>query len=758
MQYLEFHFVIIFLCLNLRQKVSYTFPKYYIAGITNAPHQLNMETKRLPYQAATNENLFGSSPQVLAAMQQALSSVHGYPTPDASDLRRALATRLGVRADEIVVGSGSAELISLLVRRFCGHDRDGEMLTFTPSYPLYCHEARALRIPCTEIPLTSGYRIDITALKRQLRPSTRLCFLCNPNNPTGTYLTSTELEQVLDSLPTKVTVVVDEAYIEYVTAPDCADAVALLSRYPNLVVLRTFSKAYGLASVRIGYMIAQRHLIEQVLEVKQPYNVNQLAQVAALAALKDEHFLQMTLQATQVGKSKLEQALHKMGVQFWPSQGNFLLLDAGGYSADDIHNYLLANHILVRRADHHTLRLTIGPDEHQLYLLQMLQELLHPSRVYATQPLLAQVLDLGYQVQDQPEEAAAGAHDLLNRAAGQTDAEGRIAQAFARALALRCQQGITKASGNLYASNFGEMDMIAAFNVLVTATPLVTFGHRFANHSILPAIAGKSSVYLLDLGIGSGLQWFHLMDLLAALPGERPSLHLTGIDIPDSSNDDPAYKLRATGARLAAHAERLGLAFSYTYVATRLEDFDLQSLEISPSHTLIVNAALTLHHLADELVAIPDQRDRVLEQIRALRPQLFTLTEPDSEHNRLDFLPRLRESLRHYHTVFDVLDTLLPADMPERRVIEQEFFGREILNVVAFEGSDRVERHERLDAWQHRLTRNGFKPAPVQVTAAQIQEELDLHLQFSLAAHTAGYTLHWKGTNIIAATAWQVAD
>ncbi|MBX0333286.1 histidinol-phosphate transaminase [Pontibacter sp. HSC-14F20] len=717
-----------------------------------------MENKRIPYQAATNENLFGSSPQVLVALQQALSSVHGYPTPDAADLRHALALKLGVQADEIVVGSGSAELISLLVRRFCGHDREGEVLTFTPSYPLYCQEARALRIPCTEIPLTSSYRIDLQALVRQLRPSTRLCFICNPNNPTGTYLTSAELAQVLDCLPAHVTVVVDEAYIEYVTAPDCADAVAMLSRYPNLVVLRTFSKAYGLASVRIGYMVAQRHLIEQVMEVKQPYNVNQLAQVAALAALKDEQFLHMTLQATQEGKNKLEQALHKMGVQFWPSQGNFLLLDAGGYSADGIHNYLLANHILVRRADHHTLRLTIGPDEHQLYLLHMLQELLHPSRVYATQPLLAQVLDLGYQVQDQPEEAATHLHDLQHKATEQPGAEGRIAQAFARALAMRCQQCNTAASGNLYASNLGEMDMIAAFNVLVTATPLVTFGHRFANHAILSAITGKSSVYLLDLGIGSGLQWFHFMELVAAIPGKRPTLHLTGIDIPDSNNPDPAYKLQATGARLAAHAERLGLDFSYTYVATRLEDFDLQSLEIDPSYTLIVNAALTLHHLADELVAIPDQRDRVLEQIRDLRPELLTLTEPDSEHNRLDFLPRLRESLRHYHTVFDVLDTLLPADMPERRVIEQEFFGREILNVVAFEGADRVERHERLDAWQHRLTRNGFAPAPSQVTASQLQHELDLHPQFSLAAHTAGYTLHWKNTNIIAATAWQLAD
>jgi histidinol-phosphate aminotransferase len=713
--------------------------------------------KNNPYYAASNENLFGSSPQVRTALQQALAQVSSYPQPDAADLRVVLAERLGIHPDELIIGSGSAELISLLVRRFCGYTGTGEILALSPSYPLYRQEAYALQVPFKAVPLTSSYQVDRQALLRQVNDATRLLFLCNPNNPTGTYLSQNELAQLLGELPAHVTMVVDEAYIEYATAPDCANALSMLPSFPNLVVLRTFSKAYGLASVRVGYMIAQRQLITQVLEAKQPYNVNHLAQVAAMAALGDEQFLAHTLKATQAGKADLAARLQQLGVHYWPSQGNFLLLDAG-IGAEKVYDYLLANNITVRRTDdNYTLRLTIGPEEHQLYLLSMLQALLHPDNLYPQQPLLAQVLQTGYSLSSLTADAMQQAiEDLSAKAAAQPDAEGRIALSFARAFAARSLQNTANA-GNLYASSFGVMDMISAFNVLVTATPLVTFGHLFANHNILTAIAGKTDVYLLDLGIGSGLQWFRLMELLAALPGEKPVLHLTGIDLSDSTSPDPLQKLKETGERLSLHAQQLGLAFSYTCIGTRLEDFDLTSLSISPSQTLVVNAALTLHHLADELVSQPDQRDRVLQQIRTLQPAVLTLTEPDSEHNRLDFLPRLRESLRHYHTVFDVLDALLPPDMPERQIIEQEFFGREIMNVIACEGSARVERHERDEAWQRRLIRNGFKPAPQQDIGLELAQELALHPSFSLVPNGAGYTLHWKGENIISSTAWITA-
>ncbi|WP_018480112.1 histidinol-phosphate transaminase [Pontibacter roseus] len=715
-----------------------------------------MGNKPTTYHAASNENLFGTSPKVTEALQHTLARLNSYPIPDAAELRAAIAQKLGVGAGEIVIGSGSAELISLLVRAFCGPASAASILSLAPSYPLYRMEAQALQVPFRVVPLTSSYQVDTDALLAKIDATTRLCFLCNPNNPTGTYLPQQELERILRHLPPHVILVVDEAYVEYVTAPDYGDALAFLHQYPNLVVLRTFSKAYGLASLRIGYMVAREELIQQLLQVKQPYNVNQLAQVAALAALNDDGFLHQTLRATLAGKAHLEQALQRLGIQYWPSQGNFLLLDAG-IKADVIYGHLLRHGIQARQTeDAYTLRITIGQEEHQSHLIYMLENLLNPTNLCQQHPLLAQVVETGTTLQEASAEEAAGAIERLAAAAStQNDAQGRIALAFARAFAARNQKA-SQHAGNLYSSTYGMMDMIAAFNVLVNATPLVTFGHRFANHLILSAIADANAVYLLDLGIGSGLQWFHLMEQLAARPQGAPALHLTGIDIP-AAEGKPDQRLRETGMRLQQQAERLGIAFTYTCIATKLEDFDLTSLSINPEQALVINSALTLHHIPDQLVTEPDLRDQVLYQIKALRPRVFTLTEPDSEHNKLDYLPRLRESLRHYHTVFDVLDTLLPPDMPERQVIEQEFFGREIINVVSCEGSRRVERHERNEAWQRRLVRTGFRPVQHPDLAPVLAEELQLHSEFSLVPNGAGYTLYWKGTNIIASTAW-VAD
>ena len=705
------------------------------------------------YHAAANENLFGTSPKVTEAIHSALLHVNSYPAPDAAGLRNTIATRLGISPEEIIVGSGSAELISLLVRTFCGQNADTSILTLRPTYPLYRHEAQVLQVPFREVPLTSSYAVDVAALLKKIDATTRLCFLCNPNNPTGTYLPRPQLEYLLRHLPPHVILVVDEAYVEYVTAPDYADALAYLPEYSNLIMLRTFSKAYGLASLRIGYMVAQEELIRQVLQVKQPYNVNQLAQVAAQAAFEDDTFLEQTLVSTQAGKSHLEQALQRLGVHYWPSQGNFLLLDAG-IKAEVVYNHLLQHGIQARLTeDPYTLRITVGREEHQHHLIFMLEDILNPASLQQ-HPLLAQVLETGAAIQQAPPEAASEiTNRLFSAAANEDGAEGRIALAFARAFAARAQQASHDA-GNLYNSSYGVMDMIAAFNVLVNSTPLVTFGHRFANHVILSAIAGEREVYLLDLGIGSGLQWFHLMEQLAALPEGAPTLHLTGIDIPAVSGD-PDQRLRETGERLQQHARRLGIDFSYQGIASKLEEIDLTALPVAPSQVLVVNSALTLHHIPDQLVAEPDERDRILLQIKALRPRVFTLTEPDSEHNKLDYLPRLRESLRHYYTVFDVLDTLLPPDLPERQIIEEEFFGREITNVVSCEGNRRVERHERDEAWQRRLVRTGFSPVQHPDLASLLTTELQLHPDFSLVPNGAGYTLHWKGTNIIAATAWK---
>ncbi|MDX5435996.1 MAG: aminotransferase class I/II-fold pyridoxal phosphate-dependent enzyme, partial [Pontibacter sp.] len=160
-----------------------------------------MRNKRPAYRAASNENLFGASHKVTEALQNALLHLNGYPHPDAAELRTALARRLGISPTEIIVGSGSAELISLLVRRFCGSDRAASVLALSPSYPLYRQEAEALQVPFRVAPLTSSYQVDIRSLLSKVNDATKLCFLCNPNNPTGTYLPLSDLEYLLRSLP-----------------------------------------------------------------------------------------------------------------------------------------------------------------------------------------------------------------------------------------------------------------------------------------------------------------------------------------------------------------------------------------------------------------------------------------------------------------------------------------------------------------------------------------------------------------------------
>jgi len=712
---------------------------------------------RAVYRAASNENLFGVSAQVTASLQRALSNIYRYPDPGATLLREAITVKLHVTLDEVMVGSGSAELISLLIRVFCRPFTESAILSVAPTYPLYQAEAEALGVQYIVAPLDSSFHFDIDGLLARVTPQTRLCFISNPNNPTGTCLTQAQLERLLNELPPQVILVLDEAYIEFAAAPDVADALSFLQQRPNLVVLRTFSKAYGLASLRVGYMLASRELLRQVALVKQPYTVNQLAQVAALTALQDEDFLHQTLQATAAGKAHLQQLLDFLGIQWWPSEGNFLLADAGA-PAQPIVARLLQQGVLVREtSDAHAFRITIGPKDHQDYLHQQLQTILAPESIWE-HPALAQILRTGYTLaQGDTATSEDALHQLASIASGTGSPEERIALAFARAFHAKLAADENVHAGNLYSSTFGVMDMISAFGVLIRQTPLVTFGHLFSNLAILEAVTDAPEVHILDLGIGAGLQWLHLLEMLASRPGGAPKVRITGVDIP-AAEGAPEARLVETGERLQQHAAQLGIEFSYTYLAARLEDVYLQDLYFAPSETLVVNAAFTLHHLPDQLLGLPDQRDRVLQQIKQLQPKVFTLTEPDSEHNNLHFVPRLRESLRHYYTVFDVLDTVLPPQLPERQIIEQEFFGREIINVISCEGAARVERHERNAAWQRRLARTGFRPYTYAALAPQIVDYLQLHENFTLVKNGAGYSLCWKATPVVAATVWMPAS
>jgi histidinol-phosphate aminotransferase len=705
------------------------------------------------YKAGSNENLFGISTKVKNALQDALPSIYNYPLPDAAPLRTAIADKLNLSPSEVMIGSGSAELISILVRTFCKPFHETNVLSVSPTYPLYRMESEALGVHYKDVPLNSSFEFEPSYLLAAVDASTKLCFLSNPNNPTGTYLNRTQLEFLVKEIPQHVTLVIDEAYIEYTSASDFADAMDYRHLRDNLVILRTFSKAHGLASLRVGYMIAQENVLNHLLKVKQPYNVNQLAQIAAQTALQDDEFLNYTLESTAIGKLHLQDEFDRLGIHHWPSEGNFLLMDAG-ISAHIIYQHLLQNHIQVRETENpYALRITIGKKEHQDRLVRIMEDLLNPVSLLSNAKL-ARILETGHAFINgtYPEIIADKTAELFESAQEGQNAADRISLAFAKAFSARLTQG-TLHAGNLYSSTFGLMDMISAFNVLVKETPLVTFGHVFSNLSIARAIANESEIHLIDLGIGSGIQWLHFLDLMATRPSGAPSVRITGIDIP-AVQGDPEQRLKETGNMLQQHADLLHINFNYQYVASKLEDIDLLTLDISETEALVVNSALTLHHIPDQLATQTNERDKVLLQIRTLNPKVFTLTEPDSEHNKLSFLPRLRESLRHYYTVFDVLDTLLPEQMPERYVIEQEFFGREIINVISCEGSARVERHERSQAWENRLKKIGFQPFQQEELDQVLTSSLNLHEHFDLRPTMGGYSLHWKNTPVIASSAW----
>ncbi|MFD2514893.1 histidinol-phosphate transaminase [Pontibacter locisalis] len=706
------------------------------------------------YSAAANENLFGISEEVSAALKEALTAIYRYPDPHAEPLRQAISQRLHVSPDEVVVGSGSAELISLLIRALCKPYPEASILSLEPTYPLYRYEAEGLGIVFDTAPLTSSYDFDIYAILSKITASTRLVFLSNPNNPTGAHLTQLQVEQLVREVPDHVVLVLDEAYIEFVDASDYGSGLPYIQERKNLAVLRTFSKAYGLASMRVGYLVANNALLSKVMQVKQPYNVNHLAQVAGLAALNDTNHLNYTLSETAAGKVHLQEILNNLGVHWWPSQGNFLYVDAGIPAAPIVAQLQERGVHLRSSSSKFGVRVTVGPKAHQDYLHEQLKNILSPEKIWAD-TVLAQILKTGTQLANSDESAATKELTSLSQLAnGDGTAAERIALAFVHAFTTCLGTNGHAHAGNLYSSTYGVTDMISAFNVLMKSTPLVTFGHCLANIAIADAVAGASEIHVLDLGIGSGLQWLHLMDMLADRNAGDIKLRITGIDIP-AAGEEPAVRLRLTGEQLQDYADNKGLNFTYTGIAQKLEDINLQELPFSPTETLVVNSAFTLHHLPDQLVLEQDYRDRILQQIKALAPALLTITEPDSEHNRLSFMPRLRESLRHYYTVFDVLDTLLPPSLPERKVIEQEFFGREIINVISCEGVNRVERHERNEAWLQRMVRNGFKAADTQISPESLVQALNLHENFSLENNGAGYTLCWKNTPVVATTFWK---
>ncbi len=276
---------------------------------------------------ASNENAWGPSPKAVAAIQAAVPGLHRYPDGGGYYLRKAIAERTGVPLDAVILGNGSTEIIEMLARAYLA---DGDEAVFSQqSFVMYPIAVASVNGKGIAVPATTDRRHDVDAIARAVTPRTKLVFIANPSNPTGTYITRAEMDALLGAVPDRVLIVVDQAYFEYVGARDYPDALDDLRAGRNVIVLRTFSKIYGLAGIRIGYGFAHPDVIAVLNRVRSPFNTSQLAQAAGLAAIEDKGWTDRCREENARERLLLESELSRRGLRFTRSVANFVLVEFG---------------------------------------------------------------------------------------------------------------------------------------------------------------------------------------------------------------------------------------------------------------------------------------------------------------------------------------------------------------------------------------------------------------------------------------------
>ncbi len=314
---------------------------------------------------ASNENPLGPSPRALAALEKGQETVHLYPDGGAHHLTRALADRWKVSGDHVIVGNGSDEIISLLVKTFMSPGEEAVMADHT--FVMYRLAVTGGHGVCVEVPL-KDWRHDLPAMARAVTGRTRLVFVCNPNNPTGTMVTREEVREFMAAVPDDVIVVFDEAYYEYVRDPHYPDSLDYVRQDRPVVALRTFSKIYGLAGLRVGYGITRPDLAGYLHRVRNPFNANTLAQVAAKAALDDERHVAASRALNEAEMALVDDGLRALGLAPLPSQANFLYFDSHR-DGRVVFDRLLREGVIVRHIAGSMLRVTIGrPEENRRFL------------------------------------------------------------------------------------------------------------------------------------------------------------------------------------------------------------------------------------------------------------------------------------------------------------------------------------------------------------------------------------------------------
>jgi histidinol-phosphate aminotransferase len=348
-------------------------PEYIRTLIPYAPGKPIEEVEREygianSVKLASNENPMGPAPKALAAIRANLGQLHLYPDGDCYYLKEALSKKLAVMPEQIIFGNGSNEIIELAARTFM---RPGdEAVMARQAFVVYKLLVQAVGGIAKQIPLRE-FTHDLEAISSAISPRTRMVFLANPNNPTGTIYRRAVWERFLDRVPEEVLIIADEAYFEYVRDPEYPDSLCYHNGGKSILTLRTFSKLYGLAALRIGYGVAAKEIIEVMQRVRQPFNVNAVAQWAALAALDDQEHVGKSLEANRCGMEFLNAEFDRLGLPYVQSHANFILVRVG--NGNEVYQHLLAQGVIVRPVGVYEfpeyVRVTVGTmDENRRFI------------------------------------------------------------------------------------------------------------------------------------------------------------------------------------------------------------------------------------------------------------------------------------------------------------------------------------------------------------------------------------------------------
>jgi histidinol-phosphate aminotransferase len=323
---------------------------------------------------ASNENPLGPSPKAVTAIKKAVAGLNRYPDGSGYYLSETLAKKYDVDISQLILGNGSNELIELVVRTFV--QPGDEVISADPSFVVYKMITQAAGGTNVIVPLKDN-RHDLDAMADRVTEKTKIIFIANPNNPTGTMNTSAEMDRLMNRVPDRVIVAVDEAYYEYVTRADYPDSLDYLKTSKNVLALRTFSKIYGLAGLRIGYGITTPEIADLMNKVRQPFNTNSLGQIGALAALADRKHVEKSIAINSEGKQFLYQSFDRLGISYLPTETNFILFDAPG-DGPELYGTLLKTGVIIRPMGGKKLRITIGlPDENKRFVNE-LEKVTHP--------------------------------------------------------------------------------------------------------------------------------------------------------------------------------------------------------------------------------------------------------------------------------------------------------------------------------------------------------------------------------------------